>query len=706
MAVLNKIRQKSVFLIIIIALALFSFVLADVIKNGGMSSGNSQNVIATVDGNDIDRTEFAQEVENFERNMGGGMSTTQAVNRVWDQKLRQVIIENQIEELGIRAGDDQVTNLVRTQMANNPNFVNEAGMFDENRLREYVANLKASSPQAYQQWNQFTANLRETAKINNYYTMVGAGIGATEKEGELAYQFQNNNVNLKYVQIPYDKIPNAEAEVSKSEINDYIKKHPARFENEASRSIQYVVFDETASDNDKSESKGTLTKLRDQRVEYNAAVGANDTLPGFDNTDDYAEFVNNNSDLPYDGAYKFRNDLKGEYSDNLFDLNKGEDFGPYEENGYWKLSKMVESKEIPDSVKASHILIAYQGTRLGQTTSRNKTEARTLADSLARVIKADTAKIGQLAAEFSADPTAQQNNGDLGYFTPGTMIPEFENYAFENKPGDVGVVETPLGFHVISIKDQTEPAKAVKIATIAREIVPSEKTMNTLFNEVTKFEIAASDGDFDEIAKKNNYDVKTARDIKAMEENIPGAGSQRRIVQWAFEDDAKVGDVKRFDTNNGYVVAQLTAKNEKGLMSAEDASSIVTPILQNEKKAEIIKNQIKGQSLDQIAQNQGVSVQNADAINLASPTLTGAGKEPRVIGAAFGLKDGEMSKPIAGNKGVYVVQLESRFEAPKMDSYKPFAQQQSMATRTQATMEVFDALREKADIEDNRSRFY
>lgn len=706
MAVLNKIRQRSVFLIIIIALALFSFVLADVIRNGGLSSGNSQNVIATVNGKDIDRQEFAQQVENFERNMGGNMSTTQAVNRIWDERLRQVIIEEQIEELGIRAGDGQVTNLVRTQMANNPNFLNEAGMFDENRLREYVANLKASSPQAYEQWVQFTDNLRETAKINNYYTMVGAGIGATEKEGELAYQFQNNNVNLKYVQIPYDKIPHSEAQVSKSEISDYIKSHPEEFKKEASRSIQYVVFDETASNDDKTESQDALKKLRGERVEYNAAISANDTLPGFDNADDYEDFVNNNSDLPFEGRYKFRNDLKGEYSDTLFNLNEGDVYGPYEENGYWKMSKMLESKEIPDSVKASHILVAYQGTRLGAGLSRTKSEAKELADSIARVVKADTAKFAQLAVEFSADQTAQQNNGDLGYFTPGAMIPEFEQYAFGAKSGDVGVVETPLGYHVVAVKDQTTPAKAVKIATIAREITPSEKTMNNLFNEVTKFEIAAAEGDFSEVAKEGGYEVKTVQDMKAMDENIPGAGAQRRIVQWAFGEDAKTGDVRRFDTNNGYVVAQLTEKSDEGLMSAEDASSIVTPILQNKKKAEIIKSQIKGQSLDQIAQNQGVSVQSADAINLAQPTLTGAGSEPRVVGTAFGLKEGETSQPIAGNKGVYVVQVVSKFEAPKMDSYKPFAQQQSMATRAQATMGVFEALKEKAEIEDNRSRFY
>ncbi len=706
MAVLNKIRQRSVFLIIIIALALFSFVLADVIRNGGLSSKNDQNVIATVNGNEISREEFAREVDAFERNMGGQLSTTQAVNRIWDQKLRQVIIEEQIEELGIRAGEGQITNLVRTQMANNPNFTNEAGMFDENRLREYVANLRESSPQAYAQWQQFTNNLATTARINNYYSMVSAGVGATLLEGKQAYKLQNDNINMKFVQIPYSSVPDDKVDVSKSEIQNYIEEHPAKFETEASRNMQYVVFNETASSEDKSEAKESLIKLQDQRVEYNAAVGANDTLPGFDDTDDYADFVNNNSDMPFDNRFKFRNEFKGNYGDTLFNLNEGQTFGPYEENGYWKLSKLVEAKQIPDSVKASHILVTYQGSQLGAGVARSKEEAKQLADSIAGVVRKDKSKFAEMASEYSADTSNKEQGGDLGYFVPGMMIPAFENYVFENSTGDVGVVETPLGYHVISIEDQTDAARAVKVATLAREINASEKTMNNLFNEVTKFEISASEGDFNEVAKEGSYEVKTVKDVKALDENIPGAGTQRRIVQWAFQDDAEVGDVKRFETTNGYVVAQLTSKQDKGLMSVEEASSIVTPILKKEKKADLIKKDIKGKTLQDIASNMDVSVQSADAVNLDSPTLAGAGSEPEVVGAVFALEKGQVSKPIAGEKGVYVVEMLSKFEAPEMDSYKSYAQQESMARRAQATTRVFEALKKKADIQDNRSKFY
>ncbi|MCM4156664.1 peptidylprolyl isomerase [Gramella sp. AN32] len=706
MAVLNKIRQRSVFLIIIIALALFSFVLADVIRSGGFSSQSSQNTIATVNGNEIGREEFARDVENFERNMGNQMSTTQAVNRIWDQKLREVILDEEIEDLGIRAGEDQITQLVRTQMAGNPSFMNEAGMFDENRLREYVANLKESSPQAYEQWQSFTQSLAKTAKINSYYNMVGVGVGATLTEGEQAYKMANDNVNLRFVQIPYTSIDDAEVKVSKSEIKEYLEAHPSKFEREASRSLRYVVFDETASEDDKTEAKEMLSGQKSSRVEYNAAIGGNDTIPGFDQTDDYEEFVNNNSDLPFRGQYLFEENLNGEYADTIFKLNKGETFGPYEENGYWKLSKVIEVKNIADSVKASHILLPYAGSELSQGTTRTKEETKALADSLVGVIRKDASQFAPIASEYSVDTATKDQGGDLGYFGPGMMIPEFENYVFENPKGSVGVVETDLGYHIISIDEQSDAARAVRVATLAREIEASETTMNNLFNEVTKFEISASDGDFNEIAKKDGYEVKTVRDVKALDENIPGAGAQRRVIQWAFEDGAEVGDVKRFDTNNGYIVAQITATNPKGLMSVEDASAEVTPILRKEKKAEIIKSKLKGSTLDEIAKNQNTSVQNADAVNLNSPTLAGAGAEPEVVGAVFSLKKGQVSKPIAGNKGVYVAELVSKFEAPKMESYKAFAQQESMARRAQATTRVFEALKNKADIEDNRARFY
>lgn len=706
MAVLNKIRQRSVFLIVIIALALFSFVLADVIRNGGLVSQKSQNTIASINGDDIEREQFARQVEAYQRNLGPNASTAQAVNMVWDMNVRQKVLEQQFEELGIRVEEAQVKELLRREMGNNPNFTNEAGMFDENKLREYVATLKSTSPQAYQQWLDYETSVGKSAREQIYFNLIRAGVGATLAEGEQAYKFANDNVDFEFVQVPYTSVPDSEVEVSKSEIRDYIKANSERFQTEATRDIQYVHYAETASVEDEAEIKAEIEGLLNNKVEYNAVTKSNDTLPGFKNTDDLETFVNENSDYKYSGRYLFKSDLPKEHADAIFSLNEGETYGPYKFGGAWNVSRLEAVKQIPDSAKARHILVAFQGSPAGQGVTRSKTEAKKLADSINGVVKKDISKFGELASTFSADASNKDKEGDLGWFTPGTMVPAFNDFVFENNTGTVGVVETQFGYHVIDIQEQTEKEKAVKVATISRDIEPSEKSMNDLFAEVTKFELAAKDGDFAGLAKENNKEVKPVKEIRPLEENIPGIGAQRRIVQWAFEEETEVGDIRRFDVSDGYVVAQVTAVNKEGTKTAEAASATVIPILQKQKKAEIIKNKISGSTLEEIAKNQGVSVNTANAVNRNSPTLPGVGSEPKVVGAAFALEQGKVSQPLNGEKGVFVIKVLKKTEAPKLDSYRPYAAREASARRTTINKDVFEALKNSADIEDNRARFY
>jgi len=706
MAVLNKIRQRSVFLIIIIALALFSFVLADVIRNGGMVSQKSQNTIATINGEDIDRVDFARQVEAYQRNLGPNATSAQAVNAVWDMNVRELVLEDQFEELGIRVEEAHVKELLREQLKGNPSFSNEAGMFDENRLREYVATLKSTSPEAYQQWVDFENSVAKAARENVYFNLVRAGVTATLLEGEQAYRHANDNVDMNFVQIPYTSIPDSEVEVSKSEIEAYIKKHPKQFETDASRDIQFVHFPESASLEDETEVKNELSALMESRVEYNPVSESNDSIAGFSGVENVEDFVNENSDVNYTDVFVFRDQLASEHAEELFNLPQGEVYGPYKEDGAWKLSKMVEVAQLPDSVKAKHILVTYLGSPVGTGVTRTKEEAKALADSISGVVKSDIEQFTSLAAEFSADPSNKDTGGDLGWASPGTFVPAFDDFLFSQNEGTIDVVETDFGFHVIHIEEQTAPEKAVKLATIVRDIEPSEKSLNNLFAEVTKFEIAAREGDFDKVADESGKEVRPVKEIKVLEENIPGIGAQRAIVQWAFEEESEVGDIRRFDVSDGYVVAQLTAKNEEGLKSVESASATVLPILRKEKKAEIIKSKITGDNLQAIAQGQGQQVQTANAVNLNSPILPGAGSEPLVVGTAFGLDKGEVSEPVAGFNGVYVVELIQKNEATAMDSYRPYAGRETANRRISAPTEVYEALKSAAEIEDNRARFY
>ena len=192
-----------------------------------------------------------------------------------------------------------------------------------------------------------------------------------------------------------------------------------------------------------------------------------------------------------------------------------------------------------------------------------------------------------------------------------------------------------------------------------------------------------------------------------MDENIPGLGSQRSIVRWAFEDGTEVGDTKRFSIpSGGYVVAQVSAINEKGLMSVEAASSTVIPEIRKEKKAKMIREGITGNTIEDIAKNKNLSTMTASAVTMKNPTLAGAGAEPKVVGAAFGLKVGESSGLINGEKGVYMVSVTNKTDAPKLDNYQAVANRLTTARVNASQSKVFETLKEKADIEDNRAKFY
>ncbi|WP_109098131.1 peptidylprolyl isomerase [Aquimarina sp. AU58] len=708
MAVLNKIRQRSVFLIVIIALALFSFVLADLIRNGGAISQKAENTIATINGKDIDRTEFARKVELASRSFGGGTSSIQAVNYVWNQELRETVFEEQFEELNIRVGEDQVNQLLEESLASNPTFLNEAGVFDKAKMQEYVANVKATSPQAYQQWLDFEVSVSKGAREQTYLNMIKAGVGSTLKEGELAYKMENDNVDIKYVQLPFSSIEDTEVEVTDAEIKAYIDAHKDQYKAEASRSIRYVLFNEVPSQEDEDQIKAEVAALLDDKVEFNEATKTNDSVLGFKNIDvkDAEEFVNQNSAVKFDSGFKFKKDLPTTEADTIYNLGIGDVYGPYKDGDYIKISKVVAQKQMPDSVKASHILVSWAGLGTAGDTKRTKEEAKTLADSIIAVTQADNTKFSALATQFSADTSSKDKGGDLGYFSPGRMVPAFNDYCFENKTGDQGIIETQFGYHIINIEDQKNEQKAIKVATVAQKVEPSEKTINAIFTETTKFQISARDKDFEEVSKENELTVRPVNKIKELDENIPGLGARRAVVQWAFNEESKVGEIKRFDIPEGYAVVQLTEKEDEGSMKVEDASLTIKPILVNKKKAEKLKSKISGSALDAIAQGQGQTVKVASALTMKTPTISGAGTEPKVVGTAFALEPGKVSGPIVGNNGVYVIEVTKKTPASGLDTYMSYASQVSKAQTGAVNTKVFEALKEAAEIEDKRSKFY
>ncbi len=703
MAILNSIRKRGIFLILIIALALFAFILSDVLTKGGGTK--VQDTIATINGTDISRQSFMEEVEATQRNMGPNSNTSQAMNMVWDRELRRVILEEQYEKAGLSVEKAQLDDALKSSLANNPTFLNEAGQVDDGKIQEYIASIKASSPEMYQQWINFEQNAAQGVLQRTYFNMIKGGLRTTVAEGEQEYHFQNDNLNFSYVLIPYSKIADADIKITDDEIKKYIAAHPNDYEVDAQADIQYVFFSEEPSEADIAEAQTETSALLNSKVEFNQDTKSNDTIPGFSNTKDYEEYVNANSDVPYFDSWMFKSQLPPTVADTLINLNEGDIYGPFKVDNAFYLTKVLETKRMPDSADSKHILIRYAGTmRAPETITRTKEEAQKLADSLLGVVKKDKTKFAELASEFSDDGSSQ-NGGDLGTSTPGRMVPPFDKFIFNNPTGTIGLVETDFGFHVVEVGKQSEPKKAIRLATVVKNIEPSKKTTDDVFFRASKFEVAVKDGDFSELAKSQNLEVKPVNNLGKMEANIPGLGANRPIVNWAFNEDTKVGDIKRFSVPEGYVIAQLTRKNEKGLMSVAQASPTVKPILLNEKKAEKIRESIKGNTLEEIAQNQNVSVQNVTGVTMANPMIAGS-LEPKVVGAAFGTKPGESTGLINGRNGVYKVKVTAFNPAPKMESYVNYANQLSTKNAPASQSAVYNALKKKADIEDNRATFY
>ena len=707
MAILEKIRKRTTILILIIGLALFAFVISGVFSADGLSGAKVGSSVAEINGDEISIDAFRQQVEAASRRFGPNASNMQIVNQVWENEVRKAILGQQFEDLGIDVGPDQIMDFIRTipSYSQNPEFLNESGIFDENRFKEFIADLKVNNPAQYQFWLQDEQSIIQSAKEQAYFNLIRSGVGATLKEGELDYKLASDKVDITYVSVPYSSIPDSTITVSKKEIENYINLHKKDFKQESARDIQYVYFEEKPSLEDEKAINDDIARLLQDAIEYNAQRDSNDTIEGFGKTKDVAAFLDRHSDVKFDTIYKSRNDIQpASLADTLVSLGVGEIYGPFRDGNFFKVARKMNIKK-DGSVKASHVLIAYEGAeRADPEVKRTKEEAEKRANELLiEALKKETV-FAELARDNSDGPSAPQG-GDLGYFQEGMMTPKFNDFAFGNPVGKIGLVETEFGFHIIKVDDKQD---LFQFATLVREVEPSEATVNKLFEDATKFEMetTSSDKAFNELAQEKEFVVRPVNRLGAMDENLPGLASQRSIVQWAFADDTKLGAIKRFNVNNGYVVVQLVAKYSDGLMSVEDASVTVLPKIRRERKAAQIIGANKGKTLENFAKDNNQTVSTATALSVKSPTIPGAGREPLVVGTAFVLGEGKTSPLIQGETGVFMISVDNKQEAPKLDNYSTYANALRSAGVGKVENAVYNSLKEGADIEDKRATFY
>ncbi len=702
MAILGKIRQKSFFLILVIGLALFAFVISGAFGNGSGDTGPNQP-IGIVNGEEVPLENFRLLVDQTER--AYGYTTMQAVETVWNQFLRNELFQTEFDVLGIDAGKDQIEQVVSSteSIVSDSRFINEAGFFDFGLFADFIAQMRDTNPQAYETWKQQEAGIIASARESIYFDLIQSSTGVTTQEAKLLYHLETDNVDLNYVQIPYTSLPDSLFSVKESEVKAYIADNASQYEREASRSLQYIAFLEQATDEDQTIIRNELEGLADDRIEYNDVSKLTDTIEGFKNTKNLTEFIDRYSEESFDSIYTSKGRLPSEYAEILYNLEEGAVFGPYRDINSLKLSKFLDRKK-DANIRASHILIAYKGADRAQAdVTRSKAEAKTLANDLLRQVRRNSDRIGALALQYSDGPS-KTTAGDLGFFQEGGMDEQFFAFVNKNRVGAVGLVETPFGFHVIKVTNKQD---LVLLASVSREIIPSEKTANRVFKDATQFEMDAGKNDFATVAEESNFNLRNVSKVAALDENLPGLPEQRNIVQWAFGKDTKVGDIKRFNLSyGGYAVVQVTAAREKGLAAPREVLPEVTRAILKDKKAKQIMADNKAGSLEDLAAKNGLEVVNALAVNQKSGTLVGAGFEPYIVGAAFGLKEGSVSKLIQGNNGVYMLQVVAKKTAEDLADYSTYAQQLTNQGRERLGAAIVKALETSGEIEDNRALYY
>lgn len=696
MAVLSKIRQRSALMIAVIALALFAFIIGDLFKSGSFSSTSKD--VGSINGKDIAFEDFRIKVSNVEKS-GEGITPTAAANRVWDQEVTLALLTAEFDKLGLRVGEKYILEVLKSDQSigKNPMFLNAAGIFDVAKFKEY---FKTNPAQAeYLKEREKSAELN--AKFQIYNTLVKAAMYTTESEGKLKYEMESNKVNFAYVAGLYSSIKDSDVKVSDDEIVEYMKKHEKKFKAEESRSVEYVLIEDKASKEDEAEVKSKINALLSGSVVYNQATGKNDTLAGFRTAPNVVEFVNSNSDVPYDSTYIAKKDLPATDADQLFNLAPDQVYGPYIFGKYYCISKSL-GKKIGVNARASHILISYEGTQVpNQKEKRTKEEAKAKAEAILAQVNANPESFMMLAFSNSDDSSAQQA-GDLGFFGPNQMVKPFNDFVFNSPIGKVGLVETPFGFHIIKVTDKQD---GIRLATVAQKIEASEATSDKAFTLATKFEMDAADKDFAKLAKEMKLNVSSPVAVKAMDETFGPLGNQRAIVRWAFEDGSKVGTVKRFEVANlGHVIARVKGVDDSGLASVDQVRSYVEPILKNKKKAELLKAKMTGTSLEAVAKAAGAKVEQATAVTLENPVLAGVGPESRVVGNAFALAANKLSAPIEGNTGVYVVKNMSTVKAPALKNHADYVAKLKAQSAGDVNR-ILPALKDNAEIVDNRKVF-
>ncbi len=701
MAAIGNIRKHYGLLVAFVGLALLAFVLGDLFKS--TNSRQATNV-ASVGNEKITYQDYSNLVnmnlESTKANNGGSISTEQNYSihsNTLEQMIRDIVMKKEYKALGLAVSTDELYDQFLGETPNQyvvSSFTGADGKFNRELVETYIRDFQTLTPEMKANWLNFERAIKDDRLNTKYDNLLKKSFYLPAKLAERYYSDKNDKTSAEVYAVRYTTIADSTVVLNDADKKAFYEENKNKYQTDATRSIDYVIFEIKPSKADIDYSRNFVNNLK----------------ADFAAIENPANFVNANSDLPYDSTWKSRTDVPAEFEDAIFSNGAGFVYGPYENEGYYNVARVLDIETRSDSLMASHILVSYANA-LRSTETRTKDEAKSLADSLLNVIKKDSSKIETLAKDFSDDPSAQTNNGDLGWFTDGTMVYTFNEFVQDNEVGSVGMVETPFGYHIIKVTDRNEAAPKARIAVVANEITASTATYQNIFAEANRFVTENTTADeFDAAIEAQGLNKRTYPSLRKNSNYITGINNPRQIVRWAFDENTKVGDMSSiFDLDDMYVVAVLTKAVPEGYTPYEDIAERYEYVMKKEKKGAMLAEQAKAYGTDyqKMIDNMKGEKTTVDNVTFEGRGFGNFGVEDKVIGTVIGMKAGEVSEPIVGGNGLYVVKIVKETPATATTDYTNIQKEQRSRYNNQILNNAaYSALKDMTKIEDNSILFY
>lgn len=704
MATLQNLRNKAgVLLAAVIFIALAAFILGDFLQSGNSLMRNKQMKIAEIDGESIDYIEFQSRFDeianiykaNNQTNSLDEEAYQQILNQTWDATLQDKIMGEVYDELGIDVTPTEMFDMVQgnnlhpiiQQIFGDPQTgrVNKANVI---QFLKYIQD-NPDSPQK-ESWLNVEKQILTTKKLSKYSDLVSKALAANTLQAKQSLAEKDVVTSLKFIQKKYTAISDSSISVSAAEMKDYYKKHISDYEQKNQKVLAYVTFNIEPSEEDDQEALKYVSELKSD----------------FISAENNEQFVNANADSRFEQKYFTESELAPALSVWAFNSEIGSVYGPVKEIDTYKLYKLNEVKMLPDSVKASHILIRVQ-------TQAELQAANAKIDSLKKVIESGRQSF-ELAARMNSQDGSASNGGDLGWFKRGMMVAQFENAAFNAEKDELVSVMTQFGVHLIKVTAQSSKTKNVQLAVIDRKVTASTTTYQNIYAKASQFSAKAQDLDgFNRVVAEQKLSKRSIA-VGENDRSIPTLGPIRNMIRAAFlsgeTGDLVVGQDRSpiFEADNKFVVAAIEGKSEAGTKSFESVKAAIHMAVAKEKKQNMLVDQFnksRGSSIEQTASSLNLEVASASGFRPLYGSVNAIGYEPAINGAVAKLGVAQQSKPIAGRNGVYIVELTDK-TGPTAGDVKAEKKSLFQNSSYRASYQAYETLKKNAEIEDLRWKFY